>query len=158
MVALAPRRGADALHVRAGIGLGHGDGNDLLAGDDIGQVLVLLRLAAGIGDVDRGHVGMDQRGDRDAGEGRAAQFLGQHDSRHRVHLGATIIGGVADTEEAELAHLAQHVARNETVLLPLHGMRLDLGLDEAADLVAQRLMLLGEVRRAARAFRDNLSA
>ena len=67
------------------------EGDDLFARDDAGQIFVLLRRRAGIGDVDGGHVGVDQRRDRHAREGRTAEFLGQHDGRHRVHLGAAIL-------------------------------------------------------------------
>ncbi len=148
-VALAPGGGADALHIGAGVRLGHGDRDDLLARDDGGHELVALRLAAAIGDMDRCHVGVDERRDREAREGRAAELLGQHHGRHRVELGATIFGGVADAEEAELAHAPEHLARHEALLFPGMGMGLDLSLDEAAQLVAQRLVLLPEIGRAA---------
>ena len=80
-------------------------------------------------------------------EGRAAELLGEHDRAERVHLGAAVLGRVADAEEAELAHAAQHLARHEALLLPFRAVRLDLALDEAADLRAQRFVLLAEVGR-----------
>ncbi len=75
---------------------------------------------------------MDEDRDRGAGERGAPEFLGEHHGAERVHLGAAVFGGVADAEEAEFAHPAQHLARHEALLLPLLAVRLDLLLDEAA--------------------------
>ena len=61
--------------------------------------------------------------------------------------GAAVLGRIADAEEAEFAHPAQHLARHVALLLPLQAMRLDLVLDEAADLRAQQLVLFAEVGR-----------
>ena len=74
-VAVAARGGADALHVGAGVRLGHGDRDDLPARDDVRHVARLLRRRAGIGDVHRGHVGVHQHRDGEAAEGRAAELL-----------------------------------------------------------------------------------
>ena len=90
---------------------------------------------------------MHQNGDRGAREGGSAELLGEHDRAERVHLGAAVFGGIANAEEAELAHVPQHLARHVTLLLPLQAMRLDLGLDEAADLSTQQLVLFAEVGR-----------
>ena len=72
-------------------------------------------------------------------------FLGEHDRAERVHFAAAVCGRVADAEKAKLAHAAQHLARDVALLLPLHAVRLDLGLDETADLRAQRFVLFTEV-------------
>ena len=149
-VALAAREGADAFHVGAGIRLGDGDRGDDLAGDDAGHPFVLLRLAAGAEDVDRGHVGMNERGNGDARKGRAAELFGQHHGRERIHLRAAVARRIADAEKAQAAHAAQHLARHVALLLPGERVRLDLGLDEAAHLRAQHLMLFREIRRPAR--------
>ena len=109
---------------------------------------------AGIRHVHRGHVGVHQDGDRGAREGRAAELLGEHDRAERVHLGAAVFGRIADAEKAKLAHAAQHLARDVALLLPLQAVRLDLGLDEAADLRAQqRRALRGSRARGGRRIR-----
>ena len=77
-VAVAPRGGANCLHVRAGVGLGHCHGRDLPAGDDVGHVARALVRRTAIGDVHGGHVGVHQHGDREAPEGRAAELFGKH--------------------------------------------------------------------------------
>ena len=61
---------------------------------------------------------------------------------------------VADAEEAQLAHFSQHRARHHAVLLPLQRVRLDLLVDEAADLVPQQFMLLAEIDGARRGIGD----
>jgi hypothetical protein len=93
------------------------------------------------------HVGVHQHGDRGAAEGRAAELFGEHHRAERVHVAAAVFGRIADAEEAELAHAAQHLARDVALLLPLRAVRLDLLLDEAADLRAQLLVLLAEIGR-----------
>ena len=45
------------------------------------------------------------------------------------------------SEQAGLAHAAQHLARHEALLFPGSGVRLDLAGDELRDLVAQQLVV-----------------
>jgi len=94
------------------------------------------------------HVGVDERRDGNAAIGRAPELLGEHHGRERIHLGTAVFGRIADAEEAERAHTLEHLARHEAGLLPGVGVRLDLLLDEAPDLVAQHLVLGREEGRA----------
>ncbi len=142
IVAVAAGGGADALHVGAGVGLGDADGGDGVARDDAGHVGGLLGVGARVEEVDGGHVGMDQHGDGEAGVGGAAEFLGQHGGGAGVHRRAAVFLGVADAEEAERAHLAEHVAGDRAVNLPLVGVGLHLLGHEAAQLVAQHFVFL----------------
>ncbi len=144
----APCRGADALHVRTRIRLGHRHRGDDIASDDARHPLRFLRLGAGIEHMDRGHVGVDQRGDGDAAIGRAPQLLRIDDGGQRIHRRAAEGFRVADAEEAEAAHAPQHGARHEARLLPGLRMGLHLLVDEAAHLVAQHLVLGLEEGRA----------
>ena len=140
VVALTLRRGADARHVGAGARLGDADRRDQLAGDHLAQVLVLLRRAARVVQVRAGHVGVDQHGDDEAGEGRLRQRLGEHQVGQRVGLRAAVRALVHQAEQAGLAHAAQHVARHEALLFPGRAVRLDFLGDELRDLVAQQFV------------------
>src|SRR6185436_3103599 len=62
----------------------------------------------------------------------------------RVEAGAAQRLGHAQREEAELAHLAQHLARYEARFLPFRSVRLHLLVDEAAQLGADEVVFLGE--------------
>jgi hypothetical protein len=59
---------------------------------------------------------------------------------------ASVLELVLEAEEAELAAARIELARELPVLLPLLDMRRDLLADEAADRLAQLLVLLGEGR------------
>jgi hypothetical protein len=147
IIAIAPREGADRGDVGAGIGFGDGDRGDAGPGDYAGHPAPHLRGAPSIGEMRRGHVGMDQHGDGDAAECRAAELLGEDHRRQRIERAAAEFLGIADAEKAERAHPPQHLARDEPGFLPFRGSRLDLLLDEAADLRAQRRMFLAEIGR-----------
>src|ERR1700694_35210 len=59
MVAVAPRDRGDAGHVRPGVGLGDGDGADLLSENCGRQPLALLLLSAELEQRRGGHLGLD---------------------------------------------------------------------------------------------------
>ncbi len=67
-------------HVGAGIRLAHGQGADVLAGAQLGQVFLLLRLAAVLADLVDAQVGVGAVGQADRGRGAADLF-------HRHHVG-----------------------------------------------------------------------
>src|SRR5438876_1190987 len=54
---------------------------------------------------------------------------------------------IADTQQPELAHLAQHRARHEASLFPSIGVGLYALFDKAPHRGAQHFMLRGEIRR-----------
>jgi hypothetical protein len=60
------RRGANTLHVRTRVRLGHRDGADCFASDDLAHPARFLRLGPGMEHVHRSHVGVNQCRDRDA--------------------------------------------------------------------------------------------
>jgi len=92
VVAVAPRGGADAFHVGAGV-------SSVTATAVIAVPAMicasarLLRRRAAIRHMHRGHVGVNQNGDRGAAEGRRPKLLGEHDPSERIHLGAAILAG-----------------------------------------------------------------
>jgi hypothetical protein len=144
VAAIAARVGLDALHVGAGARLGDGDSADGRAVDDAGQPAALLCLGAGVENVHGGHVRVVEDGDGEAAEGGAAHLLAENDAGQLVELGAAVLGGVADAEEAEAAHAAEDLARHHAGPLPFLAVRLHLRLDKAAELVPQGLVLGGE--------------
>ena len=111
-----------------------------------GRYCLELALGAEADQMRARHVGVHQHGDGEAAMGRAADLLGQHDRGARIEAGAAQRSGKR-SEEAELAHLAQHLARHEARPPPRLALRLHLLVDEAAELVAQHLMLGGEIDR-----------
>ena len=92
-----------------------------------------------------GHSGMDQNRNGEAAEGGLAQLLRQYGAGDGVHLAAAQFGAIADAEKAQLAHAAQHLARHFAVLFPLLRLRLDLFVDEAAQLVAEHHMFFADI-------------
>ena len=70
-------------------------------------------------------------------------LLGQHQAGVVVAALAAVLLGLVEAEEAKLAHPREHPVR-EGVLLPLLGVGLQLLDHEAADRVAQLLVLVGE--------------
>ena len=117
------RGGAHGGEIRAGVGLGHGHGGDLAAGGDVGHPALELRARAGVIEVRRGHVGVHQHGDGEAAVGGAAELLRQHGVGERIEPRAAELRRIAHAEQAERAHLAQHLARHEALLLPGIGER-----------------------------------
>src|SRR5262249_1141920 len=118
---------------------------DFAAGNDVRHVAHLLFRRAEVGDVHRCHLRVDERRHRDAAECRAAELFGEYDRAESVELAAAVLRRITDADEAELAHAAQNLRRNKTLLLPRMRERLDLGLDETPDLAAQQLVLLAEI-------------
>ena len=72
-----------------------------------------------------------------------AELLGEHQGRVVVAALASVLLGLVEPKEAELAHPLEHPVR-EGGLLPLLGVRLKLLDHEAADRVTELLVLLGE--------------
>jgi hypothetical protein len=91
------------------------------------------------------HVGMDQHGDDEAGEGGLGQRLGEHQVGQGIGLAAAVFAFVHQAEQAGRAELSQHLARRVPRRFPGQAVRLDLAGDEAGDLVAQQLVLGREV-------------
>ena len=80
---------------------------------------------------------MHEDRDGEAAEGGAAQFLGEQGGCARVQRAAAELLRIAQPQEAEPAHLAQHFARHESLLFPRMRLRHDFFFDEAPDGLAQ---------------------
>jgi hypothetical protein len=130
--------------VAAGAGLAHRQRADVLAADQLGQVLALLRLAAVALDLVDAQVAVRAVAQADAGAG-AADLLHRHHVRQVAHVGAAVGLGHGDAEHAELAHLAPQVHRELVAAVDLGGARRDLGLGEGAHGVAQRVDVVAEL-------------
>ena len=74
---------------------------------------------------------------------RVDDLLGEHERRVVVAALAAVLLGLVEAEEAELAHAAEDRV-GEGRLLPLLGVRRELLGREAADRLAQLLVLVGE--------------
>ena len=146
-VARAPGRGAQVLHVRARLGLGDRDGADRLPAQETGAIALDLRLAAAVIKMGRGHVRMDQDGDREAAIGGAPQLFRQDDRGDGIEPRAAVLLGHPQAEEAEGAEAAQHLARDHAFLLPRLAVGRHLFRHEAAELVADQAVLLVEMDR-----------
>ena len=136
-------RGLDAGDVGAGVGLGDAEAEDLLAGDRRHDPLLLLLLGAEGEDRRHRHVGVDRDAHGQAAGVRVDDLLGQHERRVVVAALAAVLLGLVEAEEAELAH-AREDPVGEGRLLPLLGVRRELLDREAADRLAQLLVLVGE--------------
>ena len=88
---------------------------------------------------------MDQHGDGEAAEAGTAEFFRQHRRAEIVHLRAAIFGRIAQSQETQLAHLVQHLARHAALAFPGLAMGLDFFPDEPADLIAQERMLFAQI-------------
>ena len=139
--------GGDAGDVGAGTRLGDPQGADLLAGDPGNQPALLLLLGAEVEDRrhrDRG-VGVEPRGDA-ARAAAAGQLL---DPDRVVQMGAALAAqllGELQPEEAELRAARVQLTGEFPRVLPLGDVGRDLLGDEAADRLAQLLVLLAEGR------------
>ena len=140
-------RGADARHVGAGARLGDAHGGDQLAGDHAAQVLVLLRRVARVVQVRAGHVGVDQHGDDEAGEGGLRQRLGEHQVGQRVGARAPPYSPRTSGRAGRPAPMRRSTSRGTK---PCSSQASACGStslrDEARDLVAQQLVF-GVCRR-----------
>ena len=135
--------GLHAREVGAGARLGHREGPHLLAGDELRQVALLLLVGGEHLDVRQGeqhvHAGAAE------GDARAGGLLVLDGLELvRVHAGAAELLGDVDAEEAELGELVVELARHLTGGEPLVVDRDDLGLDEGAQGLPERLVVLIE--------------
>jgi hypothetical protein len=72
------------------------------------------------------------------------ELLAQDREADVVHAGTAVRLGDRGAEEAELAHLGEHLAVDLALLVPLADMREDLGLREGADALLDEPVLVGE--------------
>lgn len=142
--------GLHAREVGAGARLGHRDGPHLLAGDELRQVALLLLVGGQHLDVGQGeqhvHAGAAEL------DARARGLLVEDGLELvAVQAGAAELLGHVDAEDAQLAELVVEVARRLARGEPLVVDGDDLGLDEGAEGLPERLVVLVEHRTAHRA-------
>ena len=146
LVAESPSHRCDAGHVRARVGLCDGDRRDLLAPDRRSQPAPLLVLGPELEYRWRGHLGLHRDCHAKAAATDPRQLLRQHHGREVVAALAAVFRRIAQPQEAQLAEPLEDRVR-EGLLLPLLEVRLDLFLEELADVEAEFLMGVGEVHR-----------
>jgi hypothetical protein len=130
--------------VAAGAGLAHGQRAHMLAADQLGQVLLLLRLGAVALDLVDAQVAVRAVAQADRGAG-AADLLHRDHVRQVAHVGAAVLLGHGDAQHAQLAHLAPQVHRELVAAVDLGRARRDLGLGKVAHRVAQRVDVFAEL-------------
>ena len=143
-VAAPQRRRAHALEIGPSARLRHGDGADNLAPRHARQVAAALLLGAVGDDVGSDDVRMQAEA-RPRGSG-ARKLLHDDGRMQPVSTAAAIFVRDRRTKKPGLARRQPNGARHCVLLLPLRVMRRDLALDEAADLIAVKLVLLREKR------------
>ena len=119
---------------------------------------LLLLLGAELEDRRRRDAGVAADPGRHAARAAARHLLGEDRVVHVVAALAAVLLRVLEPEEAELAHAREQLARELPRLLPLGRVRADLLLDERAERLAQRLVLLGEGRDQSRLDAPSLRA
>ena len=131
-------------HVGAGARLRHGERADVLARDQLGQVLALLRVGAVAADLVDAQIGVRAVGEPDGG--RAAADLLHGDAVLEIaEPGAAVLLLHRDAVQAEVAELGPELARELVRFVDLRGERRDLVGGEAAHAGAQLVGRLAEV-------------
>src|SRR6185503_4725549 len=104
VVAVAHRAGLDGRHVRAAARLGDGDGAEVPALADAGEILFLQRLAPRPVQMWRRHIVLHAHRHGQRARARARHLLVEHRGGEEVRAGATVLLVVLHAEEAQLAH------------------------------------------------------
>ena len=144
-VAVANRRGAHPRHIGPGVGLADPDRQDRLTGEHRRHPLLELLGRARVDEVRGRHIGVDQHGHIEAGEGRRAERLGERRRGQHAETEATVLLRGAEPEHAEGTHLVEHLARDLSLGFPGIAVRGHLGGDELDRLVVDRLQFIGHV-------------
>ena len=131
-----------------GTGLGEAEAGERAAGDQVGQPLLLLLVGAE--GQDRVDAEADGRLERDAHRLVDAADLLDRDAQEVKSPSSPIAAellGRGEAHQPEVAHLVHDVGREVVVLVPLRGVRRDLGQGELADALAEGLVLGGQLER-----------
>jgi hypothetical protein len=148
VVAIGHGAGANGGHVAAGVRFADADGADQVPGDGRGQEAAFEVVAAELGQGGGGHVGVDGDAHRHGGAVGPAQLFQQHGAVPVVHAAAAISLRVVQAQQAEVAHLLEHVTgRPDARRLPFLDVGVDLRLDKPPHHPPERLVLGREVRR-----------
>ena len=142
VIAVAQRGGAHRRHIAAAGWLGHAQRHHDLALRHGRKPAALLRLRPVMHEIGRDDVRMQVEG-RAGGAG--ARHLLDHDgTEQKISSGAAIRFRHAGAKQPKFAGYLPDRARHDPGFLPFRVMGGDFGGDEAANLVAEQLMLAGE--------------
>ena len=145
MVALV--LGDGLLHggVGAGAGLGQGESAQLLAGEQAGQILLLLLLGAELADRPAAQGGMG--GYHDGGGGAVlGQLLADADVGHVAQAGPAVLLGEGDAHHAHLGQLVPGLLGETLVLVHVRSQRGNLFYAEIMQHVQNFLLFFFEMK------------
>jgi len=145
VIALAVGAQSHRHHVGTGTRLTHGQGADVFAGDELGQVLLLLLGTAVAADLIDAQVRMGavRKADRSR---RTAYFLHRHDMGEIAHMRPAILLFNGDPEQAEIAHLRPQVERKLVAAVDFGRARRNFGRSELLHGRAQHGDRLAEMK------------
>ena len=131
--------------VGTGVGLGEAEGADPLAAGELGQVLHLLLLGAGLKDGGGAEAGVG--GEDDArGGADAAELLDGHAVHDVGAAGTAVLRGDGDAHQADLGHLLNGLHGETLLLVDFGGEGLDLLLCKLANHLQEEFFLFGEAK------------
>ncbi|MNE19121.1 hypothetical protein D3C80_1121900 [compost metagenome] len=125
-------------HVGTGIRFAHGQGADVLAADQLGQVLGFLFVVAVAVDLVDAEVGVGAIGQGHRGRAAADFFHGDHVSQV-TQASAAVLFRHGNAQQAHVAEFAPQVGGEQVVDVDLSGARGDLLGDEGLNLIAQHV-------------------
>ena len=131
VVALQHRQGLLAGGVCAGVGLGQAEGTDLLAGEQVGQILPLLLLGAVL---------------KDGGAADLGQLLHAHGVGQNVAAGAAVLLGEVNTHHPQLGHLFDGLHGEPLLFVDLLSQRLHFVLGEFTVHLPEHLLLVCQMK------------
>ena len=131
-------------HVGAGARLAHRQRADVLAGNQLGQVLGFLRGGAVAVDLVHAQIGVRAVGQADRGAG-AGDFLHRHHVGQVAHVGAAVFLADGHAQHAQVPELAPQIHRELVAAVDFGGARGDLGGRESAHRIAQHIQVFAQV-------------
>ena len=141
--------------IRTGPRLAHRQRTDMLAADQLGQVFLLLRLAAVALELVDAEVRVRAIGQADRSRS-ATDFFHRDHVRQIAHIGPAIFLGDGNAEHPELAHLAPQVHRELVARVDLGRARRDLLLRKMLHCIAQCVDLFAKLKIQARQIHRSL--
>ena len=145
MVAFEYGEGLLSGGVGAGVGFGQAERADFTPGEQVGEVLLLLRLGAVL--ENRRAAQGRMRGDND--RRRAAhlrEFLDAHGVREHVAARAAVLLREVDTHHAEFRHFLDGLHREALLFVDFLGERLYLGFRKRPVHLAEHLLFVCQMK------------
>ena len=145
VVTLQHSGGLLAGSVGTGVGLGQTEGANLLAGQQVGQILHLLLLGAVLIDGGAAQRGVGRHDDA-GGAADLGQLLNAHSVGQHIAAGSAVLLGEVDAHHTQLAHLLHGLHGEALLLVQLLGQGLDFGLGKLAVHLADHLLLSSQMK------------